>query len=80
MMRQASVAVMEGRAAGQSLAQAQQLALAAVSEGEHDLMGGGLALPPPGRFERGVGVARTRSGSRADEGGLRDRLKVSDVR
>jgi protein-serine/threonine kinase len=82
MMRQASVAVMEGRAAGLTQAQAQAEALALVQD---DSPVKGLPLPPAGRFDRyamGTGMVRTRSGSRVDDGNgsvvnLRDLIKVS---
>lgn len=77
MMRQASVAVMEGR----SQAQAQAQALAQVHE---DPLSPTRALPlPRPNFAQGPGVAmaRSRSGSRADSDAgtamsLRDLLKV----
>lgn len=84
MMRQASVAVMEGRAAGQTQAQAQAEALALV-EDDHTSPSKGLPLPPAGRFDRyamGTGMVRTRSGSKVDDANgsvvnLRDLIKVS---
>lgn len=82
MMRQASVAVMEGRAASQTQAQAEALALVG---GDSTSPTRGLPLPPAGRFDRfatGTGMVRTRSGSRADDMNgsavnLRDLIKVS---
>lgn len=77
MMRQASVAVMEGRAQSQ----AQALALAQAQEGPLSPTKN-LALPRSGAGGP-VGMMRSRSGSRVDaEGlaggmGLRDLLKVS---
>lgn len=81
MMRQASVAVMEGR----SQAQAQALAMAQVQD---DPLSPSrqLALPRPSFAAgggSGVAMMRTRSGSRADSDagsvgmGLRDLIKVS---
>ncbi|KAL7420248.1 kinase that interacts with cdc31p [Cryptotrichosporon argae] len=94
MMRQASVAVMEGRAASLTQAAAQQAAIAHenplspsratanAAANAHANANGGLAVPgslgrPPGG---GVGMTRSRSGSRVDDGGglgLRDLLKLS---
>ena len=94
MLRQASVAVMEGRAAGQNQAnvavQKELQSLASVQEDARVVvrdmakMGdkGGLALPPPpvGRFERSAGMGRSRSGSRLDDAPpLRELIKVSFV-
>lgn len=73
MMRQASVAVMEGRAASQSQAQAQALAL--VQAQVEEVRDTGLGVPV-----RPVAMMRSRSGSRVentDGMGLRDVLKVS---
>ena len=79
MIRQASVAVMEGR----SQAQAQALAMV---QGDSDEASGDLALPRPNfahAGSSGVAMMRSRSGSRADSesGGmaLRDLLKVSSA-
>ncbi|KAK8844657.1 hypothetical protein IAR55_006504 [Kwoniella newhampshirensis] len=82
MMRQASVAVMEGRAASQSQAHAQAFALAQSQEGpmtstRNLAIPGSLGPRPMG----GMGMMRSRSGSRVEEGqgvvGLRDLLKLS---
>ena len=73
MMRQASVTVMEGR----SQAQAQALALA---QADDELTSPTMMLAPPRpAFSQGVGMTRTRSGSRLDDEGLnlRGLLKVS---
>ena len=73
MMRQASVTVMEGR----SQAQAQALALAQADE-DLDSPTNILAPPRPA-FAQGVGMTRTRSGSRVDAESLnlRGLLKVT---
>ncbi|WVR03173.1 hypothetical protein IAU60_000164 [Kwoniella sp. DSM 27419] len=90
MMRQASVAVMEGRAANASQAHAQAMAMAQAQEG-HAPMSPTKSLGVPGSLGRpigpgmmnpvgGMGMMRSRSGSRVDEGqavGLRDLLKLT---
>ncbi|WWD22796.1 hypothetical protein CI109_107290 [Kwoniella shandongensis] len=82
MMRQASVAVMEGRAASQSQAHAQAFALAQsqqnpMSPTKNLAIPGSLGQRPMG----GMGMMRSRSGSRVEDGqgvvGLRDLLKLS---
>lgn len=78
MMRQASVAVMEGRApapiqvqAVPSSAQGQGVMSPSKSLGVPPAIGLGVMAPV-------VGMSRTRSGSRGDEGmGLRDMMRVS---
>ncbi|WWC57700.1 uncharacterized protein I303_100234 [Kwoniella dejecticola CBS 10117] len=99
MMRQASVAVMEGRAMLNNQAHQQALALAQSSDplnlNNGPLSPNGLnrnlGIPPsiglgrpigPGMTNNpgGIGMMRSRSGSRVDEGhavGLRDLLKLS---
>ncbi|ORX41217.1 kinase-like domain-containing protein [Kockovaella imperatae] len=75
MMRQASVTVMEGR----SQAQAHALALAGVDD--DDLLSPTLPLAPPRpAFSQGIGMTRTRSGSRVgaeSATSLRGLLKLS---
>lgn len=81
MMRQASVAVMEGRAPAQPSVQSRS------QLGPSSLMSParGLGVPAPktvglGVMAPGVGMSRTRSGSRGDEGmGLRDMMRVSTM-
>ncbi|WVQ82620.1 hypothetical protein IAT38_004751 [Cryptococcus sp. DSM 104549] len=80
MMRQASVAVMEGRQASQT--QALALAQAQAQEG-NDIHLPSKNLAVPGslgqRPSGGLGMMRTRSGGRSDDGhvGLKDLLKLS---
>lgn len=84
MMRNASAAVMEGRAQAQAQAHAQALAVASDNP-----LSPNRTLGVPGRQQIGLGVAvgagvgmsRSRSGSRTDEHGvgLRDLMRVSDI-
>lgn len=77
MMRQASHSILEGRGASQAHAAAQQLAMTASDLPQSPTKA--LAVPRPGGG--GMGMMRSRSSSRADEGvgtkGLRDLLKLS---
>ncbi|TYJ57523.1 hypothetical protein B9479_001841 [Cryptococcus floricola] len=91
MMRQASLAVMENRSAAQSHAQAAQAQALALAHGHEGGAGphkglavpggmAGIGLGRPGQQGTSQGMARTRSGSRADDGhnvGLRDLLKLT---
>jgi protein-serine/threonine kinase len=78
MMRQASVAVMEGRS------QAQAQALAMVQADDDPLSPSGGLIPPRAPFAGGQAIVmtRTRSGSRTDGEvvALRDLMKVCPVR
>ncbi|WVQ72348.1 hypothetical protein IAR50_001899 [Cryptococcus sp. DSM 104548] len=87
MMRQASVAVMENRSAAQSHAQAAQAQALALAQGHEGSKGlavpsgmAGIGLGRPGQQGTSQVMARSRSGSRADDGhnvGLRDLLKLT---